>query len=137
MASPLRSIDLSTRHAPVAPRRTTGGIGRSPAPVVPTARRRPPAAAGGAWRTVGVGAHADYGFNVSCDDCSLAGSSACEDCIVTFLCPDPGAVLGAAAAHGAASSSTKRSVTVSPAEAQTLALFCNVGLAPQLRRVPR
>lgn len=47
---------------------------------------------------------------ISCADCSLQNSSACADCIVTFVC-------GTSVAFGAA-------------EADALAMFQEVGLLP-------
>lgn len=60
--------------------------------------------------------------HISCADCSMAASSACGDCIVTFLCEGP---------------ASKRNLELDQAEARTLSLFTSAGLAPELRHRPR
>lgn len=54
---------------------------------------------------------------VSCDECELAGSAACEDCVVTFLLdpPAPGAMV------------------VDVAEARAVRMLQRAGLVPELR----
>jgi len=59
----------------------------------------------------------DAGLRIDCDDCALQGTSACADCVVTFLCDrdDQGAVVIAAA------------------EVRALHLLRDAGMAPGLR----
>jgi hypothetical protein len=59
-------------------------------------------------------------LSISCSTCVMAGSAACDDCIVTFLC-DP------------QSARADRRVELDVAEANTIDIFSRVGLAPQLR----
>ena len=61
-------------------------------------------------------------LHIACGDCTMAGSSACGDCIVTFLCDGP---------------ASSRSVDLDADEAHTLALLRGAGLGPQLRHRPR
>ena len=61
------------------------------------------------------------GFAISCDDCTMQHTSACDDCIVTFICDrEP---------EGA--------VVVDVAEARALRVLQRAGLAPGLRHVRR
>jgi hypothetical protein len=58
-------------------------------------------------------------FIISCDDCVMQHTSACEDCVVTFLCdrePDEGILIDAD-------------------EARAVRLLSGAGLAPRLRHV--
>ena len=56
-------------------------------------------------------------ISISCDDCELRETSACEDCLVSFvLGRDP-----------------DDAVVVDAAEARALRLLCGAGLVPQLR----
>ena len=53
---------------------------------------------------------------IDCDECSLQGTSACDDCVVTFLCR------------------TERSaVVIDMAEARAVRLLGEAGLVPALR----
>jgi hypothetical protein len=57
------------------------------------------------------------GFTISCDECVMQGTDACDDCVVTFLCDrDP---------HEA--------VVVDVAEARALRVLADAGLVPALR----
>jgi hypothetical protein len=41
-------------------------------------------------------------FTISCDDCAMQGTSACEECIVTFICdrePEDAVVIDAGEAR--------------------------------------
>jgi hypothetical protein len=58
---------------------------------------------------------------ISCDDCTMQGTSACEDCVVTFLCNRD--------AHDA--------VVIDVAEARALRRLSDAGLVPELRHVAR
>ena len=59
-------------------------------------------------------------LRIDCDDCVMRGSSACADCVVTFLCTrDEGGA-----------------VVVDIAEARALRLLHDGGLAPALRHFP-
>ena len=56
-------------------------------------------------------------FTISCEDCTMRATSACDDCVVTFLCerePDD-------------------AVTIDLAEQRAVRLLADVGLAPRLR----
>ncbi len=60
-------------------------------------------------------------ISISCDDCSLQASDACEDCVVSFVLarePDDAVVIDAA-------------------EARALRLLAGHGLVPQLRYAGR
>jgi hypothetical protein len=56
-------------------------------------------------------------LTIDCDDCTLQGTSACTDCVVTFLCgrqPD-------------------EAVVIDVAEARAVRLLGQAGLVPALR----
>jgi hypothetical protein len=55
--------------------------------------------------------------SISCEDCVLHGTSACDDCVVTF-------VLGPPAAGG---------IVVDVAEARAVRMLQRAGLVPELR----
>jgi hypothetical protein len=56
-------------------------------------------------------------LHISCDDCVMEGTSACDDCLVTFLCNrEPG-----------------EAVIIDVAEVRALRLLEAGGLAPALR----
>ncbi len=60
-------------------------------------------------------------FTISCDDCRMQGTSACAECVVTFICnrePDD-------------------AVVVDAAEARAVRLLGRSGLVPPLRHTPR
>lgn len=60
-------------------------------------------------------------LTISCDDCTMQGTNACDDCVVTFLCaqePDEAIVIDAA-------------------EERAMRLLQGAGLAPRLRHVRR
>lgn len=59
-----------------------------------------------------------HAFTIDCDTCSLQHSSACDDCIVTFLCGPVDSTAG---------------VVVNLAEARALRTLGDAGLAPPLR----
>jgi hypothetical protein len=56
-------------------------------------------------------------MSISCDDCVLCGTSACDDCIVTF-------VLGPQQTVG---------IVVDVAEARAVRMLQRAGLVPELR----
>ncbi len=61
------------------------------------------------------------GMEISCDDCVMQDTPACEDCVVTFICgrePD-------------------EAVVIDVAEARAVRLLGEVGLVPRLRQVRR
>jgi hypothetical protein len=71
-------------------------------------------------------------LTISCDDCRLDGTSACQDCVVSFLLADEsietdgsGCVSLARPASGA--------VIVDAAEARAMRLLHSAGLVPTLR----
>lgn len=53
----------------------------------------------------------------SCDECDLEATSACEDCVVTFLLDPP----------------VRRAIVVDVAEARAVRLLAGAGLVPELR----
>lgn len=62
-----------------------------------------------------------HAITISCDDCIMQGTSACQDCVVTYLCdrhPDDPVVI-------------RRS------EVRALRLLATAGLVPQLRHARR
>lgn len=59
----------------------------------------------------------DPPITISCDDCAMQGTSACDDCVVTFICgrqPDEAVIIDAA-------------------EARAVRLLAEAGLVPGLR----
>jgi hypothetical protein len=57
------------------------------------------------------------GLTITCSDCAMEGTSACEDCVVTFLCSrEPG-----------------EAVVIDVEEIRALRLLERGGLAPALR----
>jgi hypothetical protein len=57
---------------------------------------------------------------IDCDECSLQGTSACDDCVVTFLCrPERSAVV------------------IDMAEARAVRLLGEAGLVPALRHIAK
>ena len=60
-------------------------------------------------------------MEISCDDCVMQDTPACEDCVVTFICGrQPG-----------------EAVVIDVAEARAVRLLGEVGLVPPLRRRAR
>jgi len=60
-------------------------------------------------------------LRISCDECAMEGTSACDDCVVTFLCGRaPGDAL-----------------VIDVVEARALRLLAQGGLAPALRHARR
>jgi hypothetical protein len=60
-------------------------------------------------------------LTISCDDCAMQGTTACDDCVVTFLCgrePDDAVIIDAD-------------------EARAVRLLSRSGLVPALRHRPR
>jgi len=60
-------------------------------------------------------------LTISCDDCSLQGTTACDDCVVTFLC----------------SRAPGDAVVIDVAEARAVRLLGEAGLVPALRHARR
>lgn len=60
-------------------------------------------------------------LTIDCDECSLQGTDACEDCVVTFLCGRDAAT----------------AVVIDIAEARAVRLLGDAGLVPQLRHVTK
>jgi len=59
----------------------------------------------------------DPTYTIDCDECSMQGTEACADCVVTFLCQrEPG-----------------DAIVVDLAEYRALELLAESGLAPSLR----
>ena len=60
-------------------------------------------------------------IEISCDDCEMQRTSACSDCIVTFIC----------------GRNPADAVIVDASEARALRLLSGSGLVPELRHVRR
>ena len=59
----------------------------------------------------------DQALTIDCDDCVMQATSACEDCVVTFLCQrEP-----------------EDAVVIDVAEVRALRLLADTGLTPPLR----
>lgn len=56
-------------------------------------------------------------ISISCDECSLAHTAACDDCIVTFLLDPP----------------EHQAMVVDVAEARAVRMLQRAGLVPELR----
>ena len=60
-------------------------------------------------------------FIISCDDCAMRATDACDDCVVTFICDrEPG-----------------DAVVIDVEEARAVRLLERAGLVPGLRHTPR
>jgi hypothetical protein len=60
-------------------------------------------------------------FTISCDDCTMQGTDACTDCVVTFICDrDPG-----------------DAIVIDVEEARAVRLLERAGLVPALRHSSR
>jgi hypothetical protein len=60
-------------------------------------------------------------LTISCDECAMQGTTACDDCVVTFLCGrEPG-----------------DAVIIDAAEERAVRMLGRSGLIPQLRHQPR
>jgi hypothetical protein len=72
-------------------------------------------------RTLSQGVCTFLGMEISCDDCVMQHTPACEDCVVTFICGrEPG-----------------EAVVIDVAEARAVRLLGEAGLVPPLRRQVR
>ena len=60
-------------------------------------------------------------LTIDCAECSLEGTDACDDCVVTFLC----------------SRAPDEAVVIDVAEARAVRLLSRAGLVPSLRHVRR
>lgn len=72
---------------------------------------------------------------ISCDDCVMAGTDACADCLVPFLLGDEPATADTAGTTSATPTPAPRpeSVALDAGEVVTLRLLQQAGLAPELR----
>jgi hypothetical protein len=68
-------------------------------------------------------------LTISCDECRLDGTSACDDCVVSFLLDD----LGSSSGFGTAARPSNGAVIVDAAEARAMKLLYSAGLVPTLR----
>lgn len=59
-------------------------------------------------------------LRIDCDECRMQGTSACEGCVVTFICERP----------------SPTTVVIDVEEARAMRLLQRVGLVPALRHVP-
>jgi len=66
------------------------------------------------------------GFTISCDDCVMRATSACSDCVVTFLL-DEGAGRERAPANAL--------IDLDCEQARVVQLFGRAGMVPRLRHV--
>jgi hypothetical protein len=65
-------------------------------------------------------------FSISCDDCVMHATSACADCVVTFLLDErPGRERAPAGAH----------LDLDAEQARVIQLFGRAGMVPRLRHV--
>ena len=55
-------------------------------------------------------------FIIDCDDCVMKGTSACRDCLVTYLCEDAG----------------EGGLVIDAAEARAVRMLSRAGLTPAL-----
>jgi hypothetical protein len=60
-------------------------------------------------------------ITIDCDECTMQGTHACDDCVVTFIC----------------SRAPNDAVVIDAAEARAMRTMAEVGLAPPLRHRPR
>ena len=60
-------------------------------------------------------------LTIDCDECSLQGTDACDDCVVTFLCGTP----------------ARTAVVIDMAEARAVRLLGEAGLVPALRHAAK
>lgn len=60
-------------------------------------------------------------LTIDCDECSLQGTDACEDCVVTFLC----------------GRDASTAVVIDIAEVRAVRLLGDAGLVPRLRHVSK
>ena len=60
-------------------------------------------------------------LTIDCAECSLEGTAACDDCVVTFLC----------------TRAPEEAVVIDVAEARAVRLLGQAGLVPSLRHVRR
>jgi hypothetical protein len=60
-------------------------------------------------------------MEISCDDCVMQGTSACGDCVVTFIC----------------GREANEAVIIDVAEARAVRLLGEAGLVPPLRQLRR
>jgi hypothetical protein len=69
-------------------------------------------------------------LTISCDDCRLDGTSACNDCVVSFLLADD---VACEPWPGTGLRPTSGAVIVDAAEARAMKLLHSAGLIPTLR----
>jgi hypothetical protein len=76
-------------------------------------------------------------LTISCDDCRLDGTSACQDCVVSFLLADDVIEADGTQVGESGSLSPARpaagAVIVDAAEARAMRLLHSAGLVPTLR----
>jgi hypothetical protein len=72
--------------------------------------------------------HHTAGVSISCSDCIMLNTSACNDCVVTLLCE---------ARLGGMGGARTRHVELSDSEAAVVDVFAAVGLTPRSRHVGR
>jgi hypothetical protein len=74
-------------------------------------------------------------LTISCDDCRLDGTSACQDCVVSFLLADEVGEDAETEELGLLSMArpSAGAVIVDAAEARAMKLLYSAGLVPQLR----
>lgn len=63
----------------------------------------------------------DGSLRIDCADCAMQGTTACDDCVVTFIC----------------SRAPDEAVVIDVAEARAMRMLGHAGLVPRLRHVRR
>lgn len=63
----------------------------------------------------------DQSITIDCDDCCMQGTSACDDCVVSFIC----------------SRAPGDAVVIDADEARAMRALADVGLVPRLRHQRR
>lgn len=71
-------------------------------------------------------------ISISCDECALDGTDACDGCVVSFLL-GVGLGVGAGTGMGAGADEPRTAMVVDVAEARAMRLLHGAGLVPGLR----
>ncbi|HEV8063412.1 MAG TPA: hypothetical protein VGP46_01215 [Acidimicrobiales bacterium] len=72
-------------------------------------------------------------ITISCDECTLDGTSACQDCVVTFLLAGDQAETDRVKEATLVELRPKQAVIVDAAEIRAMRLLHSAGLVPTLR----
>jgi hypothetical protein len=72
--------------------------------------------------------------SISCDDCRLQATSACDDCVVSFLCAaDPADCEPPGASCFSVPDTEGDAIIIDAAEARAVRMLQQAGLLPRLR----